>query len=384
MAAAGDHRALPSADGVANSDPERISPLVRLDRHHPMGIAMVGMSQHARPQDLRLTRRIDGKPRVVVTRRLLPETQRRMAELFDVTLNADDRPMSRQALRDAVAQAHVLVPTVTDAIDADLIAAAGPGLGLIANFGAGIEHIDLAAARARKIIVTNTPGVFTDDTADMTMALIISVPRRLADGERVIREQTWEGWSPSSLLGHRLGGKMLGIIGMGRIGQAVALRARAFGMAVVYHNRHRLPPAAEAALGARYEPDLDTLVRTADILSLHCPHTPETHHLINARRIAMMKRHAYVVNTARGELIEEAALIAALEAGAIGGAGLDVFAHEPQVDPRLRQLPNVVLLPHMGSATFEGRLASGDKVIANIRFWADGHRPPDQVIEGWA
>lgn len=345
---------------------------------------MCGMSQHARPQDLRLTRRIEGKPRVVVTRRLLPETQQRMADLFDVTLNTDDRPLSREALLAAVREAHVLVPTVTDRIDADLIAAAGPNLGLIASFGAGTEHIDLAAARARRIIVTNTPGVFTDDTADMTMALIISVPRRLTDGEREIREGTWEGWSPSALLGHRLGGKLLGIVGMGRIGQAVALRARAFGLAVVYHNRHRLPHALEEALGARFEPDLDKLVQDADILSLHCPHTAETHHLIDARRIAMMKRHAYVVNTARGELIEESALIAALEAKSIGGAGLDVFAHEPQVDARLRALPNVVLLPHMGSSTFEGRLASGDKVIANIRFWADGHRPPDQVFEGWA
>lgn len=349
-----------------------------------MGIAMAVMSQNARPQDLRLTRRVEGKPRVVVTRRLLPDTQRRMAELFDVTLNADDRPLSPAALREAVRDAHVLVPTVTDTIDADLIAAAGPNLGLIANFGAGIEHIDLSAARRRKIIVTNTPGVFTDDTADMTMALIISVPRRLTDGEREIREGTWEGWAPATLLGHRLGGKMLGIVGMGRIGQAVALRARAFGLAVVYHNRHRLPQAIEEALGARYEPDLDKLVQDADILSLHCPHTAETHHLLDARRIAMMKPHAYVVNTARGELIEEAALVAALEASAIGGAGLDVFAHEPEIDPRLKRLPNVVLLPHMGSSTFEGRLASGDKVIANIRFWADGHRPPDQVIEGWA
>lgn len=342
------------------------------------------MPQHARPQDLRLARRVDGKPRVVVTRRLLPETQRRMAELFEVTLNAEDRPMSHDALIEAVRQAHVLVPTVTDRIDADVIAKAGPNLGLIANFGAGIEHIDLAAARARKIIVTNTPGVFTEDTADMTMALIISVPRRLTDGEREIREGTWDGWSPSTLLGHRIAGKVLGIVGMGRIGQAVALRARAFGLAVVYHNRHRLPQALEDHLGVRYEPDLDRLVQEADILSLHCPLNAGTHHLIDARRIAMMKRDAYVVNTSRGELIEESALIAALEAGAIGGAGLDVFAHEPEADPRLKRLPNVVLLPHMGSATFEGRLASGDKVIANIRFWADGHRPPDQVIEGWA
>jgi glyoxylate reductase len=306
-----------------------------------------------------------------------------MAELFDVTLNADDRPLSRQALLDAVAQAHVLVPTVTDAIDAELIAAAGPGLGLIANFGAGIEHIDLAAARAQDHRHQHSRRVHRrhgghDHGADHLGAAPAGRWRARDPRTDLGRLVPFQPARPPS------GRQDAGHHRHGPIGQAVALRARAFGLAVVYHNRHRLPAAAEAALGARYEPDLDRLVREADILSLHCPHTAETHHLINARRLAMMKRHAYVVNTARGELIEEAALIAALEAGAIGGAGLDVFAHEPEVDPRLRRMPNVVLLPHMGSATFEGRLASGDKVIANIRFWADGHRPPDQVIEGWA
>ncbi|NML93671.1 2-hydroxyacid dehydrogenase [Novosphingobium olei] len=342
------------------------------------------MSQSAAPADYRPARRVDGKPRVVVTRRLLPETEARMAELFDVTLNTTDTPMDRAALAAALASAHVLVPTVTDTIDAELIAAAGPQFGLIANFGAGTEHIDLAAARARRIPVTNTPGVFTDDTADMTLALIISVMRRLNHGGRVLRAGNWEGWAPSTLLGHRLGGKVLGIVGMGRIGQAVAHRARAFGLAVVYHNRHRLPEGLENMLGARFEPDLDALVAEADVLSLHCPASPETHHMIDARRIALMKPHAYIVNTARGRLIEEEALIAALVEGRIGGAGLDVFEHEPSVDPRLLSHHNVAILPHMGSATFEGRIASGEKVIANIRFWADGHRPPDQVLEGWA
>lgn len=334
--------------------------------------------------DYRPTRRIEGRPRVFVTRRLLPETEARMAELFDVTLNSDDRALSQDEIRAAMQEAHVLVPTVTDRIDADLIAAAGPQLGLIASFGAGTDHIDLAAARARKIPVTNTPGVFTDDTADMTLSLIIAVSRRLAEGGRVIRSGDWAGWAPSTLLGHRISGKRLGIIGMGRIGQAVAHRARAFGLEIVYHNRQRLPEAFERMVGARYEADIDALVREADIVTLHCPSTPETHMLMDAHRIALMKPEAYLVNTARGDVVDENALIEALQAGRIGGAGLDVFAHEPKIDPRLLALGNVSLLPHMGSATFEGRTASGDKVIANIRFWADGHRPPDQVLEGWA
>ncbi|SMC92343.1 D-glycerate dehydrogenase [Novosphingobium sp. B1] len=332
--------------------------------------------------EYRPTRRIEGKPRVVVTRRLLPETEARMSELFDVTLSAEDKPLSREQLVAALNTAHVLVPTVTDAIDADLIAQAGPQFGLIANFGAGTEHIDLAAARARKIMVTNTPGVFTDDTADMTIALIISVARRLNYGGRTLRAGKWEGWAPSTMLGHRLSGKTLGIVGMGRIGQAVAHRARAFGLNVAYHSRHRLPEAFETMLGATYVDDLDDLVAAADILTLHCPASPETLHMIDARRIALMKPSAYLVNTARGQLVDEEALIEALVAGRIGGAGLDVFEHEPQVDARLLAHSNVAILPHMGSATFEGRIASGDKVIANIRFWADGHRPPDQVLQG--
>lgn len=306
-----------------------------------------------------------------------------MTELFDVVLNADDHPFSRNELAAAMADADVLVPTVTDTIDADLIDTAPPRLRLIANFGAGIDHIDLSAARARKVMVTNTPGVFTDDTADMTLALILSVTRRLNYGGRVLRNGQWTGWAPSTLLGHRVGGRVLGIVGMGRIGQAVAHRARAFGLTVIYHNRHRLPEALETMLGARYEADLDALVAQADILTLHCPATPETHHLIDARRIALMKPGAFIINTARGKIVEEEAMIAALTLGHLGGAGLDVFEHEPSVDQRLRDHHNVAILPHMGSATVEGRIASGEKVIANIRFWTDGHRPPDQVIEGW-
>ena len=330
------------------------------------------------------TRRVSGKPRVAVTRRLLPAIEARMAELFDASFNPGDLALDRAALAAAVGDCDVLVPTVTDRIDAALIAAAGDRLKLIANFGAGVEHIDLAAARARGIMVTNTPGVFTDDTADMTMALILSVPRRFAEGERVIRDGSWQGWAPSTMLGHRIGGKLLAIVGMGRIGQAVALRARAFGLSVAYHNRHPVRPSIEAMLGARYEPDLDRLTASADILTLHCPAGAETHHLLDSRRIGLLKPDVYVVNTARGDLVDEQALIEALEQGRIAGAGLDVYANEPAVDPRLLALPNVILLPHLGSATFEGREASGERVIANIRFWADGHRPPDQVLEGWA
>ncbi|MCW1428547.1 2-hydroxyacid dehydrogenase [Novosphingobium sp. JCM 18896] len=331
-----------------------------------------------------LAQRVTGKPRVIVTRRLLPETEARMDELFDVTHNPDDVPMDRDALIAAMRECDVLVPTVTDRIDGEMIAAAGDRLGLFANFGAGVDHIDLAAAWARKIVVTNTPSVFTDDTADMAMALIISVPRRLPEGSRMLLDGNWTGWGPSNFLGTSLGGKRLAIVGMGRIGQAVAHRARGFGLEVVYHNRHRLPPAIENMLGARYEPDLDQLIADADILTLHCPASTGTHHLLDARRIALLKPSACVINTARGDIIDEEALIAALQNGRIAGAGLDVYAREPSVDPRLLALPNVVLMPHLGSATVEGRGAAGLRLIANIRFWIDGHRPPDQVLEGWA
>lgn len=334
--------------------------------------------------DTPLSRRVTGKPRVHVTRKLLPATEARMSELFDVTLNPGDTPMNRDEIVAAMRQSDVLVPTVTDHIDAGVIADAGDRIGLIANFGAGTDHIDLHAARERKIIVTNTPGVFTDDTADLTLTLIISVVRRFAEGVRVLHTGQWVGWSPSTLLGHRIGGRRLAILGMGRIGQAVAHRARAFGLEITYHNRNRLPAALENMLSARYEPDLDRFFADADILSLHCPASPETHLILNEARIASMKPLAFVINTARGELIDEEALIAALEEGRLGGAGLDVYTHEPSVDPRLLTLPNVVAMPHLGSATIEGREASGERVIANIRFWADGHRPPDQVLEGWA
>ncbi|MGD9473221.1 MAG: 2-hydroxyacid dehydrogenase [Novosphingobium sp.] len=332
--------------------------------------------------DSRFAHRPHGRPKVVVTRHLLPSVEARMSELFDVVLNPEDRPLSQDEIIAAMQDCDVLVPTVTDRIDAHMIANAGDRLGLIANFGAGTEHIDLAAAYRRKIIVTNTPGVFTDDTADLTMALIIGTPRRLREGVALVRRNEWTGWAPSALLGRQIGGKVLGIVGMGRIGQAVAQRARAFGLKIIYHNRHPLPAAVENMHGAEYVPELDELIARCDILTLHCPLTKDTRQLIDARRIGLMKPGSCLVNTARADLLDHEALIVALQKGALIGAGLDVFPDEPSVDPRLLAHPNVMTTPHIGSATVEGREASGEKVIANIRFWADGHRPPDQVLEG--
>lgn len=326
---------------------------------------------------------IDHTPRVIVTRHLMPSVEQRLSELFDVELNTDDTPLTREQLVQAMQEADVLVPTVTDRIDSEMIAEAGAQLKLIANFGAGIEHIDLDAAAERKIIVTNTPSVFTDDTADIAMAGIIGVPRRIREGVGLVRSGKWTGWAPSGMLGRKLGGKVLGIVGMGRIGQAVAHRARAFGLEIAYHNRKRLPEAIERMLGARHVADLDTLIAQSDILTLHCPLTDDTRGLIDARRIALMKPGSAIINTARGELIDQEALIKALQSGHLGGAGLDVYPNEPKVDRRLLKIPNVMTLPHIGSATVEGREASGEKVIANIRFWMDGHRPPDQVLTGF-
>lgn len=324
------------------------------------------------------------KPKILITRKLLPAVEQRMAQLFDCDFNADDIAMTKEEIIAACADKDVLVPTVTDTLDAPFIDSLPASIKLIANFGSGVNHIDLAAAKKRSIIVTNTPGVFTDDTADLTMALILSVPRRLAEGEKLMRSGDWQGWDPSSMLGHRIGGKTLGIIGFGRIGEAVSRRAQALGLSILYNKRKRLPASSEDALGISYEEDIDRLIARSDIISIHCPLTRETDNLINADRIALMREHAYIINTSRGEIIDENALIEALENGQIAGAGLDVYTHEPAVDKRLLALANVVLLPHMGSATFEGRTASGERVIANIRVWADGHRPPDQILEGLA
>jgi glyoxylate reductase len=322
------------------------------------------------------------RPQVIVTRKLPDIVETRMRELFDAELNVDDVPMSREQLIAAVKTADVLVPTVTDRIDAAIISQSGERLKLIANFGTGVDNIDLETARERAITVTNTPGVLTEDTADMTMALILAVPRRLTEGARVIREGEgkWSGWSPTWMLGHRIYGKRLGIIGMGRIGQAVARRAKAFGLQIHYHNRGRVAAAIEDELEATYWESLDQMLARMDIISVNCPHTPATYHLLSARRLKLIRPDAYLVNTARGEVIDENALARMLEAGELAGAGLDVFEHEPAVNPRLVGNDKVILLPHMGSATVEGRVDMGEKVIINIKTFIDGHTPPDRIL----
>ena len=317
---------------------------------------------------------------VVVTRRLPEPVETRLKELFQAELRQDDAPMSREELAAAIARADVLVPTITDNIDAALIAQAGPGLRLIANYGAGVDNIDVATARSRGILVSNTPGVTTEDTADMAMALILAVTRRLPEGLAVMQQGNWQGWAPLSFMGGRLAGRRLGILGMGRIGQAVARRARAFGMQVHYHNRRRLRPEVEAELEASYWDSLDQMVSRMDIISVNCPHTPSTYHLLNARRLKLLKPSAVLVNTSRGEVIDEAALARGLRAGEIAGAGLDVYENAAETAALLRGLPNVVLLPQMGSATAEGRIEMGEKVIINIKTWVDGHNPPDRVL----
>ncbi|MEL6640678.1 MAG: D-glycerate dehydrogenase [Pseudomonadota bacterium] len=319
---------------------------------------------------------------VVVTRRLPEKVETRMTELFDVTLHDSNAPMSKAELAEAVKEADVLVPTVTDHIDAPLLAQAGERLKLIANYGAGVDNIDVATARQRGILVSNTPGTVTDDTADMTIALILAVARRIPEGLRLMASGDWEGWSPTAMLGGRIAGRRLGILGMGRIGQAVARRAAAFGMQVHYHNRKRLRPEIEEKLDATYWESLDQMVARMDVISINCPHTPSTFHLMNARRLKLMKPSAVIVNTSRGEVIDENALTRMLRADEIAGAGLDVFERGHEINPRLRDLHNVVLLPHMGSATVEGRVEMGEKVIVNIKTFADGHRPPDLVVPG--
>lgn len=320
------------------------------------------------------------KPIVVVTRKLPDAIETRMMELFDVRLNLDDTPMSASDLAEAVKTADVLVPTVTDRIDAKILSQSGPNLRLIANYGAGVDHIDLATARQRGVTITNTPDVLTEDTADMTMALLLAVPRRLTEGERQLRNGDWPGWSPTWMLGHRIYGKRLGIIGMGRIGQAVARRARGFGLSIHYHNRRQVPESVENELEATYWESLDQMLARMDFVSVNCPHTPATYHLLSARRLKLLRENAVIVNTARGEIIDENALTRMLSNGEIAGAGLDVFEHEPAVNPKLLALDNVVLLPHMGSATHEGRNDMGEKVLINIKTFVDGHAPPDRVL----
>jgi glyoxylate reductase len=320
------------------------------------------------------------KLRVAVTRRLPEAVETRMKELFDVVLRDDDRKLSREELASAMQNADVIVPTVTDQIDANLLAQAGERLKLIANYGAGVDHIDVQTARQRGVLVSNTPGVVTEDTADMTLALILAVTRKIPEGLAEMQAGRWKGWAPTAHLGGRVGGRRLGILGMGRIGQAVARRANAFGMQVHYHNRKRLRAEIEEELQATYWESLDQMLARMDVISVNAPHTPSTFHLLNARRLKLLKPSAVIVNTSRGEVIDENALTRMLRAGEIAGAGLDVFEHGHEINPRLRELPNVVLLPHMGSATAEGRAEMGEKVIINIKTFADGHRPPDLVV----
>ena len=320
------------------------------------------------------------KPRVVLTRKLPDEIETRMMELFDVQLNEDDQPLDHEALKTATSHADVLVPTITDRITSDVITAGSPKLKMIANYGAGVDHIDLASARERQITITNTPDVLTEDTADMTMALILSVPRRLCEAERALRSGQWQGWSPTWLLGHRINGKRLGIIGMGRIGQAVAKRARGFGLSIHYHNRNRLHPETEAEFEATYWESLDQMLARMDIISVNCPHTPATYNLLSARRLRLIQPHAYLVNRSRGSVIDEAELTRLLKEKKIAGAGLDVYENGPNISPKLLELENAVLLPHVGSATLEGRVDMGEKVIINIKTFIDGHRPPDRVL----
>jgi len=320
------------------------------------------------------------KPLVVVTRKLPEAIETRMRELFETRLNLNDTPLTQAELVEAAKTADVLVPTVTDRIDAAVLSQSGENLKLIANFGNGVDNIDVNSANNRGIAVTNTPGVLTEDTADMTMALILAVPRRLADGIKIMENQDWNGWSPTWMLGHRIWGKRLGIIGMGRIGEAVARRAKAFGMSIHYHNRRKVSAQVEESLEATYWESLDQMLARMDVISVHCPHTPATYHLLSARRLKLLKPDTYLVNTARGEVVDENALARMLEHGELAGAGLDVFEHEPAINPKLAKSERVLLLPHMGSATIEGRIDMGEKVIINIKTFMDGHRPPDRVL----
>ena len=322
----------------------------------------------------------DQKPKVVVTRRLPAIVENRMKELFDVELNKNDIPMSAKELAVAMGKADILVPTISDTIDSKLLARAGENLRLIASYGAGFDHIDVQTARQRGILVSNTPGVLTDDTADMTLALMLGVMRRFQEGASLIQKKSWDGWSPSAMLGTRLGGKRLGILGMGRIGSAVATRAKAFGMEINYHNRKKLHPALEAPSDAIFWENFESMLKEIDVLSINCPHTPSTFHMINGGRLSLMKESAFIVNTSRGEVIDENALARALKNKKLAGAALDVFEARKEVNPQLRDLPNVMLLPHMGSATDEARIEMGEKVIINIKTFIDGHRPPDQVV----
>ncbi len=320
------------------------------------------------------------KPRVIVTRRWPPEVEDRLVEIFDATLNAEDRPMDRPALIQAFRDHDAVFPTVTDRIDAEVLAAEPLRTKLIANFGVGFNNIDIAAAKARGVVVTNTPEVLTDATADLAMTLLLMVARRAGEGERHVRAGAWTGWRPTHLMGTQVTGKTLGLIGLGRIGQAVAKRAsQGFDMRVVFFDPYPPPPETLRALGAEPRDTIEAVLAESDFVSLHCPATPENVNLMNAGRFAAMKPGALLVNTARGDVVDETALVRALADGTIAGAGLDVFAREPEVSPALLEMENVVLLPHLGSATRETRTAMGLRVLANAEAFFAGKDPGDRV-----
>jgi len=322
-----------------------------------------------------------GKIKVVVTRKLPDAVETRMMELFDTRLNLDDIALTHDELIMAVQSADIIVPTVTDNMDSEVINSSGEQLKMIANFGAGVDHIDLSAAVSKGITITNTPDVLTEDTADLTMALILMVPRRMGEGERIVRNNQWTGWTPTQLMGHRINGKRLGIIGMGRIGSAVARRARGFGLTIHYHNRNKILEELEASLEATYWESLDQMLAHMDIVAVTCPSTPATYHLLSERRLKLIQPHCYVINTSRGNIIDESALVRLLESKNIAGAGLDVFENEPKIHPKLLEMKNVVILPHIGSATIEGRVEMGERVIVNIKSFIDGHKAPNRVLD---
>ena len=321
------------------------------------------------------------KPKIILTRKLPDSIEIRMKELFDTQINISDRMFSNNDLVDALKTADIIVPTVTDKLTSEIINKATKRLKLIASFGTGVDHIDLEAAKEKGITVTNTPGVLSEDTADIAMALILAVPRRIIEGNKLVRSGYWKGWSPTGLLGHRINGKRLGILGMGQIGQAIAKRARGFGMKIHYHNRKPVQPLIEDELEATYWDKLDEMIQRIDILSVNCPHTELTHKLLNKKKLSKLNKNSYLINTSRGEIIDEKGLIEILEEKKIAGAGLDVYENEFQISKKLRELENVVILPHIGSATIEGRQAMGEKVIINIQTFVDGHTPPDKILK---
>ena len=320
------------------------------------------------------------KPKVIITRRLQDRVEKRMKELFNVDLSSAEYPVSKKELLSAVKEADILVPTIGDRIDASILSAAGSNLKLIANYGAGYDHIDIKTALQRGIIVTNTPSVLTTDTADMTMALILAIPRKLREGHEEMQSGNWKGWSPSAMIGMRITGKKLGILGMGRIGQAIAKRAIAFDLDINYHNRRRLHENIEKSLSAKYWENLEEMLAAVDILVVSASLNPSSLYLLNAKYLGKMKQSAYIVNISRGEIIDQKALVKQLKNGLLGGAGLDVYDSEEVIGSDFKSLKNVFLLPHMGSSTLEGRIEMGEKVIINIKTYLDGHRPPDQIV----